>query len=443
MSRPTFRPSRWPPFARRIAAAALLLVVAGIGLGAGYLAFHDDGTDATAQSSAPVVVVEQHPGDDPAQDSAPPTGFPTLATRNTTRIGGADPTADAAGVALASYPSLGGVSGPAAAILAPAGSWQLSLAATPLTADPVDAPLLLGTAGETPEITTDALTALAPAGLEKEDGAQLIAIGDVKAPDGLETLELDETDPAELAARVDAERARLTGEEDPAHLLVVGSGDAALAIPAAAWAARSGDPILFAAGDDVPEATLQTVGRHPKTPIYVLGPESAVSAKAVRELEEEGGTVKRIGAEDPVENAIAFATYVDGEFGWNINDPGHGLVIVNSDRPLDAAAAAPLSAGGKPGPLLLTDDASTIPDPLASFLADIQPGFVDDPTRAVYNHTWLLGDPEAISVGFQARVDELTKLAPVSRGTGSALSQASGNAESEPPSGPSSKDGKP
>ena len=34
-------------------------------------------------------------------------GFPALATKNTTRVAGGDPTADAAGVALAVYPSAG------------------------------------------------------------------------------------------------------------------------------------------------------------------------------------------------------------------------------------------------------------------------------------------------------------------------------------------------
>ena len=60
-------------------------------------------------------------------------------------------------------------------------------------------------------------------------------------------------------------------------------------MPAAAWAARSGDPILFADGDDVPEATLEVVKRHPRAPIYVLGPGSAISSKALKELGEEGG----------------------------------------------------------------------------------------------------------------------------------------------------------
>ena len=413
-------PSLWSEGARRAGATVAVLVVAAIGFGAGYLVFSGDDGSA-APGPGPVVVVEGGPSgsSDEQRNSAEQIGFPAFATRNTTRVGGADPTADAAGVALASYPSLGGVGGPQAAILAPAGSWQDALAATPLTADPVDAPILLGEPGSTPQITSDALTALSPKGLEKEDGAQLIAVGGVAVPDGLDAVELDETDPAALAGGIDAERARLSGEEDPAHLLVVSSADAASAMPAAAWAARSGDPILFADGDDVPKATLEVVERHPKTPIYVLGPEAAVSAKAVDTLGRAGDVkVKRVGADDPVDNAIAFARYVDGDFGWNINDPGHGFVLANADRPLDAAIAAPLSAGGMPGPLLLTDDAETIPESLQGFFSDTEPGYVDDPTRAVYNHVWVIGDASAISVSFQSQVDALTKLARVSSGAG-------------------------
>ena len=128
--------------------------------------------------------------------------------------------------------------------------------------------------------------------------------------------------------------------------------------PAAAWAARSGDPILFADGDEVPESTSKVVRKHPDAPIYVLGPESAISDKAIAAIQKKSKSeITRVGEEDPVENSIAFARFVDGDFGWNINDPGHGFTVANISRPLDAAVGAPLSAGGKPGPLLVTDDA--------------------------------------------------------------------------------------
>lgn len=436
-------PSLWSDGARRTGATLAVLLVAAIGFGVGYLVFSGGGNETPA-GPAPIVVVEGGPtsNSDEQRTSAELIGFPAFATRNTTRVGGVDPTTDAAGVALASYPSLGGVGGPQAAILAPSGSWQAALAATPLTADPIDLPMLLGDPGSTPQITTDALTALRPQGLDKEDGAQVIAVGDVATPDGLQSLQLDQTDPAELTARIDRERARLTGEDDPSHLLVVSSTDAASAMPAAAWAGRSGDPILFADGDEVPKATLEIVKRHPKVPIYLLGPDTVVSAKAVHVLERVGGAkVNRIGEQDPVDNAIAFARYVDGDFGWDVNDPGHGFVLANADRPLDAAIAAPLSAGGKPGPLLLTDDAGTIPEALQGFFSDTEPGYIDDPSRAVYNHTWIMGDASAISVAFQARVDALTGLARVTSETvgpsfGPAAGGGSGSSGTGRPSTP-------
>lgn len=390
-----------------------VLVIAAIGFGLGFLVFDDP--DPSTGAPAPTAVVIE--GGTPQPDAAQAIGFPEFATRNTTRVGGVDAIADAAGVALASYPAQGGIGSPQAAVLASADSWQEALAATPLTADPLASPLLLGGPDEVPAITDQALAAIAPAGLEEAGGAQLITVGDVAPPAGLETLAIEGSDPSGIANEVDKQRAALTGVEEPDHLLVVSSEAAAFAMPAASWAARSGDPILFAAGDEVPEGTLSVIERHPDTPIYVLGPESVISSKALAKLGRKGASVNRVGNEDPLENAITFARYVDGDFGWNINDPGHGFAIANTDRPLDAAAAAPLAAGGKPGPLLLTDDPDTIPPGLTAFLADTQPGFIDDPSRAVYNHVWLLGDATAISVAFQAQVDELTKLAPVSDST--------------------------
>lgn len=407
-SRPSpLPPSLWSDGARRVGAVIALIVVAGIGFGIGYLVFgkSNDGSEAPTPTS---VVVESG-----GQQSA--AAFPEIATRNTTRIPGADPTADAASVAIATYPTQGGVGSTGAVVLAPADSWQLALAATPLTADPIGAPVLFSSAAEVPSPTSNALSALAPKGLDSADGTQAFVVGGVAVPDGLKTTDFNGTDPADVADQIDAERAKVTGTKEPAHLLVVSSEDAGLAMPGAAWAARSGDPLLFANGDDIPEGTLNVIKRHPDIPVFVLGPESAISAKALKGLGNKAGEATRVGAEDPVENAIEFAKFTSGTFGWNINDPGHGFAIANLDRPLDATAAAPLaSTGGSPGPLLVTDDPATVPPALQSFLADTQPGFEDDPTRAVFNHVWIIGNTEAISVPFQAQVDQLTKLAPVS-----------------------------
>ena len=123
--------------------------------------------------------------------------------------------------------------------------------------------------------------------------------------------------------------------------------------------------------------------------------------------------MRRIAGDDPVANAIAFARFSDGSFGWNVVDPGHGLVFATTQRPLDAAAAAPLSASGTYGPLLLVTAANALPAPLQDYLLDIQPGYDRDPVRGVYNHGWLIGDESAISIDVQARIDSLLEIQAV------------------------------
>ena len=56
---------------------------------------------------------------------------------------------------------------------------------------------------------------------------------------------------------------------------------------------------------------------------------------------------------------------------------------------------------------------------------------MDDPTRAVYNHVWLIGDQTTISVGFQAQVDDLAEVAQVRSGTGAGVEPPSTAAESD------------
>ena len=68
-------------------------------------------------------------------------------------------------------------------------------------------------------------------------------------------------------------------------------------------------------------------------------PASAISDAVLKQLGKLG-TARRITGADPVANAIAFARFNDGRFGWNVVDPGHGLVFANRTRPADAAAAA-------------------------------------------------------------------------------------------------------
>ena len=390
--------------------AVAVAVIGGLAVGA-YFALSEL-TGDEEEAPAPAVAVDEEEGDAPQAHAAEELGFPAFATKNTTRVGGHDATANAAGVALAAFPSAAGVEGPAAVALVPSSDWAAGIAASVLVADPVRAPLLLSDRDEVPEQTETAIDALGPRGSAETSDAQVFRIGEVRAPGDLRSIDVAGGDPAELADAVDKLRQRLVDSE-PEHIVVVSSEDPAFAMPAAAWAARSGDPVLFVERDSVPRATIEALKRHESSPVFVLGPESVASQKVLNEVDKIVPSVQRVSGKDPVTNAIAFARFDAGSFGWNITDPGHGLVVANASQPLDAAAGSALSASGKWGPLLLTEDADAVPASLRGFLLDIKPGYFNDPTRGFYNHAWLIGDSGELSVGFQAQVDdalELTKI---------------------------------
>jgi hypothetical protein len=404
-------PHLQPRVALGLAGAALALALAWA-IADGPLSGDDDKPEV--ETKVVTVAVET---DDASEAPVGPLGFPLVATRNTTRVGGPDPESDAAAVALATHPRAPGTDPVEAAVLVDGGSPYAGIAASVLAGPPLRAPILIGGSDGVPVPTADALAKLNPRGGSGPGDAAVYRVGDVAAPAGYQSEQAGSGSPAEIANAVDQLRAKVAGAE-PQHVVVASSDEPAYAMPAAAWAARSGDPVLFTGREEVPEATLAALRRHKGARVYVLGPPSVISEQAVRGLERVSPGVQRVGAEGPVANAVAFARFSDQTFGWDINLPGHGLVLANTARPLDAAAGATLSASGKWGPLLLLDSASTLPPELQSFLLDIKPGYVDDPTAAVYNHVWLLGDASAIGARVQAQIDEIAELAEVGPGVG-------------------------
>lgn len=348
-------------------------------------------------------------------DAPQQLGFPAFATKNTTRVGGADPVADAAAVARAVYP--GGAPGtqPRVVVLADQRVWQAGLAASVLMSTPLRAPLLLSDGDELPEASAEALAALAPSGAQELGGAQIVRVGDAPAPGGYRSTTLSGEGPIALAAAIDRLQSAAVGS--PSRAVVVASvDDPAYAMPAAGWAAKTGNPLLYVQRDTIPGPTFAALQAHRRPQIYLLAPPELVGDRVERALRAIG-PVTRIAEADPVRSAIAWARLRDGRFSWGVDDPGHGLVFANASRTLDAAAAAPLSSSGTYGPLLLIERADTLPLPVGEYLLDIQPGYTRDPVRAVYNHAWLMGDETAISLPVQSRIDTLLELAPIETNT--------------------------
>jgi hypothetical protein len=345
-------------------------------------------------------------------DVAEPLGFPAAATRNTVRVAGANAAEDAAGVANAAFPATSNATKPNAVVLVEENDWQAAVAGAVLAAKPIGAPLLLSGDGELPDVTAETLKRLDPRGSDLSEDAQVIRIGDKPAqPDGFRTARIDGDDQYERAAAIDRFSSAIRGRPSP-NVVVVNGERPEFALPAAAWAARSGDSVLMVERDRVPEATRKVLKSRGDTNVYVLGPQSVIAPETADQLRGYG-SYRRIGGDDPVSNAVEFARTEFGDFGWGATVPGYNFTLANLSRPLDAAAAATLATRGVFAPLLLTNSAEKLPETLEGYLLSVQPGYEDDPGQAVYNRMWILGGEDEVSIEEQAQVDTLTELIPV------------------------------
>ena len=333
MGRRPFAPPRLTcaPMRRLTAALALLTLIGGCSLG----------DEDTARPPALGVEAED-------EEATEKLGFPSSATRNTIRVGGSDAAADAAGVAGALYPATGDADRPTAVVFVDQDDWRSAIAASVLAGPPIGAPLLLTDGDEMPAVTEDTLERLAPKGSDLSEDAQVIRIGpDVARPDGFKTALVQGDDPYERAAAIDRFFSAARGE--PSGDVVLYSGERpAWAMPAASWAARSGDAALPVEADSIPRPIARALAAHERPAVYLLGPERVISKRVADQLESRrlARSVNRIEGPTPVENAIAFARYEKGDFGWRVNIPGYNFAIASTSRPADAAAAAPLATRG-------------------------------------------------------------------------------------------------
>jgi len=391
------------PALRRLTAAATVAVLAG-SLGAcGKAGSPHASSGGPARSIAAV--------------AAP--GAISVATRNTTRLGGADAIADAAAVARTVYPALTPATRPRAVVLVDRADLAASLAASVLAGSPLHAPILYSEGTQLPDLTSETLTALRPTGEPSLGGAQVVSIG-AGAPAGFNTKALGSGGPALIAGAVEQLLVSLEPGSPPSAVIVLpAQAPAAMQMPAAGLAAQTAAPILYVESGTVPAVTASTIAslRHPS--IFVVDA-AAIAPSTLAQLRKLGAvtTVSTGTGEEatPAGNAVAVARYTNGTFGWGVKEPGHGLVIANSTRPLDAAAAAPLSATGDYAPLLLVETPNTVPPELKTYLSNIQPAYTSAPqfrpVRGVYNHGWLIGDESAISATAQAEIDSLLEISP-------------------------------
>src|SRR4051812_1450763 len=230
--------------------ATLLALVAAFAIAGCSLSDKRSDTGAASTAPDPGTPATGVKSDQPR--AAAELGFPTVATKNTTRVPGGDAAADVAGAVSAVWPATSQRSRPDVVALVDKDDWQGALAASVLNAAPVRAPLLLSDGANLPPVTSDTLKRLKPKGSQLTKGAQVVLIGEKpRAPTGYRPASLTGKDPYELAAAIDRFFSARKGK--PSEDVVVTTGERApYAMPASAWAARSGDSVLFVKRGEIP-----------------------------------------------------------------------------------------------------------------------------------------------------------------------------------------------
>jgi hypothetical protein len=324
------------------------------------------------------------------------------------RIGGISAADVAAAAVMASYPPDGGER-PSSWFLVRDDRWTDAVIAAQFATKPIYAGLGVIDKEYLPTPTVDLLRRVTVTGFPKGKGLEAAVLG--KAGTDV-FLELNER--RLKAAQLKERPAVLAEKLVPFHgggahkystSIVVASGEErSYALPAAAWSAYSGDALVFAERETVPAATRRVVAQREKLTlerptIYVIGPEDVISESVVADLSAYG-EVKRVAGDSAVETAIALARYRDPEtlFGWGLRHAPASFSLVNEEDWGDAVGAFTFAATGPQAPLLLTDSAEELPEPLERYLDEVR--------GSQPSHGFVFGDRESIGSAAFNEFDE-------------------------------------
>lgn len=342
---------------------------------------------------------------------------PWIASKNTTRVNTSDPVEAAVIVSQSLWMATSKDNRPGSIILTDPDNWQNAVASADLIHHPSNGPILFVTKDGIPAATANEIKRLQPKGVEINNGVQVILVGDLdqKVEDQAEDLgfKIDKVtgdNPAALAKAIDAYYTNLAGE-NPSSVIIGSMESQEYTMPAINWIAHMPEPLLYVNKDEIPLETVEALQtRGGNAYIYILGPESVITKKVEIELQQYGQTV-RISGDDPYANAIAFAQYKDETtgFGWGITTPGHNFSFVNSDTPTLALAGVPFSHLGKHAPLLWTDK-DAMPESVMNYVMSLQPKYDLSPTEGPYNHAWLIGSENSISLKGQGEIDNMLEI---------------------------------
>ena len=252
-----------------------------------------------------------------------------------------------------------------------------------LAGPPIGAPILLSDGDNLPAVTADTLDQLKPRGSDLSKDAQVIRIGDGVGAAGAATRRRWSRATTRSSARQPIDRFFSAARGSPSTDVVLDSGEQ----PGVRDAGRGVGRALRRRGAAGrarldPRPIEARSAQHESPNVFILGPERVI-CKVVRELSSAlAGSVNRVAGPTPVENAIEFARYQQGNFGWGVVVPGYNFTVANT------YAAARRCRRGVAGHARRVRAAAAhrrrgrrCPRALESYFLSVQPGYEEDPAR--------------------------------------------------------------
>jgi hypothetical protein len=393
------------------------------------------------------------PGTKPNYSVPPPPGqstlVPTIGTKTTQRLYGADPFQEAVSITQHIWPAALPENAPNENNNVPDRPWGLTLltpddpltavTATPLIHFPDDAPVLYVTRNGIPKVTADEIKRLGDTGISRYHNVDAFLVGAAANPAverqlrdmGLKYAAVTAPSIPALANTVDKLYGSIenpdTGVADMGggmeNVMIGSMRDYAFLLPATHWVAHMASGLLWVNRNSIPQATIEALKRrNGMAHIYVFGGPQQISSAVAGKLAKYG-SVMRVTNDDNVafnaspkdtaiDTAIAFAKMWDpgGQVGWKITGPGHGFTLVDQNDWTGAVASAPLSHLGFHAPLLMTDTAGKLPPQLDAYYRSVAPTYLTSPADGPYNMHYLIGSWNQLTWGVQAHIDYITDM---------------------------------
>ena len=379
-----------------------------------------------------------------------PTLVPTIGTKTTQRLYGANPFEEAVSVTQHVWPAALPENAPNENNNDPDRPWGVTLVtpddpltaitAVPLLHFPDDAPILYVTRKGIPQVTLNEIKRLGDTGITRYHSVDAFLVGAAANPGverqlkaiGLRYAAVTAPNVPALANTVD----KLYGSiENPdtgvpnmdngAMNVMVGSMQSYhFLLPATHWVAHMASGLLWVNSNSVPQATIDALKRrNGQARIYLFGGPKQISGSVAKQLSRYGN-VMRVTNNDIVafnanpkdtalDTSIAFAKMWDsgGEVGWKITGPGHGFTLVNQSDWQAAVASAPLSHLGFHAPLLMTNSVTKLPPQLDAYFKSVAPTYLTSPADGPYNMTFVIGSWDKVAWPLQAHVDYISEMA--------------------------------